>query len=225
MRHPLQIIAVAGSLFIFPVQVEALTICSASWLSNDGVGYLAPCSINSASFGSGGDFYVGSQTTPYGEWNTAATNAVTLTSDSAIKIFMKGGTSGGITIGFSLPIENPYLFFNYLNSDIQIGFNGVNLIDAENVVISGVGASSVVEGANNLQASDSGFIAEFPSFGTPYAAVNFSFANFSTQDQYVQFTFGSPEPVPAPLPILGAGFALSRSKRFLRLSKQLRSNR
>jgi hypothetical protein len=134
------------------------------------------------------------------------TNDFTRTSITSVSIGSDPSTNQPITLSFTQPVNNPYLFFSWLDSNSSFTFTRpIILAQANNASASGL---TVTLSGSNLQ--DDGFVVQLP--GT-HSAINFTYNNTSASFNSVAFTVGVP--VPGPLPLMGVaiGFGFTRKLR------------
>lgn len=106
-------------------------------------------------------------------------------------------------VAFSQPVQNPYLFFSYLDQGTSFTFaQPFTLAQAFNASASG---STVTAGGATDNQND-GFVVQMQ--GT-YSSIGFNYNNSNAGAETVAFTTG----VPGPLPLMGAGMAFGFSRK------------
>lgn len=207
---------------VFASPSHALTtVCTAAWAKPDVApsgttpltaltGPVPPCSSTPVS----AQVTVGSGANA-GVINTGdaiagtATSSFARTSLPSVDIGVPASTNEPLSLTFSQPVTNPYLFFTYTDNGTSFVFsNAVSLLQANNATLSG--QTVTVSGASNQQ--NDGFVVQM--LGT-YSTVNFSYNNTNNSVNSVSFTAGA-NAVPGPLPLMGAGVAFGFSRRLRR---------
>jgi hypothetical protein len=109
-----------------------------------------------------------------------------------------------ISITYSQPVQNPYLFFSFIDPVESFVFSqSFILAQASNATVSG---STVIASGTNSQ--NDGFVVQM--LGT-YSSLDFIYNNPTGAYHSVAFTTGVP--VPGPLPLMGAGMAFGFSRK------------
>jgi hypothetical protein len=210
----------ASSMFLVPARAQTAVCTPAftAYVAQDSVisavqtGSSPPCSASPATLSINVGSGVGENAGVvflYDIIDGFATNNFTRTSVSSVGIGSPANTSTLFFLNFSQPIQDPYLFFTYLDPNTSFTFSQpFALAQANNANVAG---QTVTEnGATNSQ--NSGFvIGMLGAYSTLSFSYNNNNATFATS---VAFTAGG-TPVPGPLPLLGAGgmFAFSRKLR------------
>jgi hypothetical protein len=207
----------------------AETVCSAIWsLPNgtpggtksapiQGANPLCPAPSIMATVTVGTGANAGVLSTSGATWNTdLGTNLFPPTSDSGIAIGSPASTNTNLSLTFSPNVTNPYFYVSYLSANESITFaNPFTLVQSNSVSQSGLTVTGLGPDTRNA-----GFVAQF--LGS-YSSINFNYNNSNTFATSFAFTTGAN--VPAPLPILGVGAALSQCRKLRRLSNQLHNHR
>jgi hypothetical protein len=109
-----------------------------------------------------------------------------------------------ISLAFTQPVQNPYLFFSFIDPVESFVFSQPFILaQASNATVSG---STVIASGTNSQSD--GFVVQM--LGT-YSSLDFIYNNPTGAYHSVAFTTGVP--VPGPLPLMGAGMAFGFSRK------------
>lgn len=205
------------------------TVCSAAWIPPNGTpggsksaliqgsNAACPTSAITATVTVGSGLNAGSLNASGATWNTdLGSSQFPPTSDSGIAIGSPAATATNLSLTFSTPVTNPYFYASYFNTGESLTFTDpFSLLQSNGVSRTGM----TVTGSGPDSSRHSGFVAQFQG---SYSTINFSYANDNTQAVSFGFTTGVTPAVPAPLPILGLGAALSQGRRLRRLSQRRR---
>ncbi len=153
------------------------------------------------------------------QWDNLHTQYPT-TSNTAILIASPASSFTDFVLTYDKPASNPYFYVDALNATESITFyNPFTILQSKGVSVSG----STITGSG-IGNRDVGFVAQLLG---DYSQINFRHVN--NAGGYADgpgFTTGvRANPVPAPLPILGVGAALSQCRKLRRLSNQLHHRR
>jgi hypothetical protein len=119
-----------------------------------------------------------------------------------------------ISLAFTQPVQNPYLFFSFIDQVESFVFSQPFILaQASNATVSG---STVIASGTNSQ--NDGFVVQM--LGT-YSSFNFIYNNPTTAYHSVAFTTGVS--VPGPLPLMGVGIAFGFSGKLRKLRARLRA--
>lgn len=133
------------------------------------------------------------------------TNDFVRTSPTSVAVAASASSSALISLTFTQTVQDPYLFFSFLDPNTSFTFNqAYTLAQAFNASSSGSTVTAV--GATNIQ--DDGFVVQLP--GT-YSSIGFTYNNSASFANSVALTVGTP--VPGPLPLMGAGMAFGFSRK------------
>jgi hypothetical protein len=129
------------------------------------------------------------------------------TSSTSVGIGANGSTNEPISLAFTQPVEDPFLFFSYTDSNTSFIFTQpFILLQSNNANVTGLTVTTT--GANT---QNDGFVIQLQ--GT-YSTIGFTYANPSSGFNSVAFTTGV-QAVPGPLPLMGVamGFGFTRKLR------------
>lgn len=153
------------------------------------------------------------------QWGNLWTQYPT-TSNTGILIGSPASSATDFELKFDKPAPNPYFYVDALNAGESITFyTPFTILQSKGISVNGLTITG--SGVTNR---DVGFVAQFLG---DYSQINFRHVN--NAGGYADgpgFTTGvRANPVPAPLPILGVGAALSQCRKLRRLSNQLHNHR
>jgi hypothetical protein len=206
----------------------AETVCSAIWSPDGSIppggtksapiqGSNPPCPVSSivatVNIGNLGSFIGPLQ------WGNLWTQYPT-TSNTAILLGSPASSSTDFELKFDKPTPNPYFYVDALNAVESITFYTPFVI----LQSKGISVNGLTITGSGVSNRDVGFVAQFLG---DYSQINFKHINTTSAygDSFGFTTGANANPVPAPLPILGVGAALSQCRKLRRLSNQLHNRR
>jgi hypothetical protein len=132
------------------------------------------------------------------------TNNFMRTSPTSVAVAASASSSELISLTFTQPLQNPYLFFSFIDPNTSFTFNQpYTLAQAFNASSTG---STVTSSGMNTQ--NDGFVVQL--LGT-HSSLGFNYNNSASFANSVALTVGTP--VPGPLPLIGAGMAFGFSRK------------
>jgi hypothetical protein len=132
------------------------------------------------------------------------TNDFVRTSPTSVAVAASAASSELISLTFTQPLKDPYLFLSFLDPNTSFTFNQpYTLAQAFNATSTG---STVTSSGTNTQ--NDGFVVQMLGI---YSSTGFTYNNSASFANSVALTVGIP--VPGPLPLIGAGMAFGFSRK------------
>jgi hypothetical protein len=223
----LPLVLAAGFMADKPSAKALNLVCSAGWSGNVSApgtsnpapltGSIPPCPVTTTNAtvtvgSSGGN--AGTVNSPYDWGSTSGSSNYPTTSLTSIDLGSAANSTQSLTLSFSQAVANPLLYFGFFDNNTSFIFSqAFSLLQANNAVKS---SSTTVSGtAGSTNSSSDGFTVQVSGTFDSTNPLVFQYANTTSGFQSVTFTTGV-LPVPAPLPILGAGVAFRFSRRLRR---------